>query len=59
VEDIYDLDVLDVRDNIPGVAKMFHVVSKALIMLLLDVFQSLNSRWTLIRALEVSDEHGT
>jgi hypothetical protein len=33
---IDDLDVLDIRDGIPGVIKIFHVVPEALIMLLLD-----------------------
>jgi hypothetical protein len=35
-EGVDDLDVLDIRDSIPGIAKMFHVVLEALIMLLLD-----------------------
>jgi hypothetical protein len=51
VEGVNDLDVLDVRDSVPGIAKMFHVVLKALIMLLSDGIQSLNSRWMLVRAL--------
>jgi hypothetical protein len=38
MEGVDDLDVLDVRDSIPGIAKMFHVVLEALIMLLLDGF---------------------
>jgi hypothetical protein len=59
VKGIDDLDVLDIRDSVPGVAKMFHVVSEALIMLLLDGLQSLSSRWMLVCALEVLDEHGT
>jgi hypothetical protein len=59
VEVVDDLDVPDVRDSIPGVAKMFHIVQEALIMLLSDGLESLSSRWTLIRALEVLDEHGT
>jgi hypothetical protein len=36
MKSIDDLDVLDVRDSIPCVAEMFHVVSEAFIMLLLD-----------------------
>jgi hypothetical protein len=44
VEGVDDLDVLDVRDNIPGVTKMFHVVSEALIMLLPDGLESLSNR---------------
>jgi hypothetical protein len=33
---IDNLNVLDVRDSLPGIAKIFHVVLKTLIMLLLD-----------------------
>jgi hypothetical protein len=36
MESIDDLDVLDVRDGIPGIAKMFYVVLEALIVLLFD-----------------------
>jgi hypothetical protein len=36
VEGIDNLDVLDVWDDVPGIAEMFHVVSEALIMLMLD-----------------------
>jgi hypothetical protein len=36
LEGIDDLDVLDIRDGVPRIAEMFHVVSEALIMLLLD-----------------------
>jgi hypothetical protein len=35
-EGINDLDVLDVQDSIPDIAEMFHIISEALIMLLLD-----------------------
>ncbi len=59
VEGIDDLDVLDVRDSVPGVAEIFHVVPETLIMLLPDGLQSLCCRWTLVRALKVPDEHGT
>jgi hypothetical protein len=38
---------------------MFHIVLEPLIKLLLDGLQSLSSRWTLVCALEVLDEHGT
>jgi hypothetical protein len=58
-EGIDDLNVLDIRDDVPGVVETFHVVLEALIMLLLDGLQSLNSRWTMIRALKVHDEHAT
>jgi hypothetical protein len=54
---IDDLEVLEVQDSIPGVAKMFHVVPETLILLLLDGVQALCYRWTLIRALEILDEH--
>jgi hypothetical protein len=54
-----DLDVLDVWDSIPGIAKMFHVILKTHIILLLDGLQGLSSRWMLVRALEVFDEHAT
>jgi hypothetical protein len=43
-EGIDDFDVLDVRDNVPGVVEMFHVVLEAFIMLLLDNLQGLNCR---------------
>jgi hypothetical protein len=59
VEGVDYLDVLDVRDSIPNIAEMFHVVLEAFIMLLPNGLESLNSRWMLIRALEVLDEHGT
>jgi hypothetical protein len=59
VEGIDDLDVLDIRDRVPSVVEMFHVVPKALIMLLPDGLQSLSSRWMLVHALEVPDEYGT
>jgi hypothetical protein len=59
VEGIDDLDVLDIRDSIPGITEMFHVIPEALIMLMSDGLQSLSSRWMLVRALEVPDEHGT
>jgi hypothetical protein len=59
VEGVDDLDVLDVRDSIPGVAEIFHVVSEALIMLLPNGLESLSSRRTLVCVLEVLDEHDT
>jgi hypothetical protein len=59
MESIDDLDILDVRDVVPDIAEMFHVVPEALIVLLLDGLQSLSSRWTLVCTLEVPDEHGT
>jgi hypothetical protein len=59
VEGVDDLNILDIWDNVSGIAKMFHVVPEALIMLLHDGFQSLSSKWMLVCALEVSDEHDT
>jgi hypothetical protein len=59
VEGVDDFDDLDVRDSIPDIAEMFHVVPKALIMLLSNGLESLSSRWTLVYALEVLDKHGT
>jgi hypothetical protein len=58
-ESIGDFNVLNVRDSIPGVVETFHVLPKAFIILLLDGLQSLCCRWTLVRAVEVTDEDGT
>jgi hypothetical protein len=58
-EGIDDLIVLDVRDSVPGIAEIFHVLPDAFIMLLLNGLQGLSCRWMLIRTLKVSDEHGT
>jgi hypothetical protein len=58
-EGVDDLNILEVRDSVPGVAKTFHVILEALIMLLPNGLESPSSRWTLVRALEVPDEHGT
>jgi hypothetical protein len=43
-EDIDDLDVLNVRDSVPDIVEMFHIVSEALIMLLPDGLESLSNR---------------
>jgi hypothetical protein len=59
MEGINDLDILDIRDSIPGAAKIFHVISEAFIMLLLDGLEVFCCRWTLICTLEIPDEHGT
>jgi hypothetical protein len=56
---IDDLNVLDVRDGIPGIAEILDVVTETLIMLLLDGLEGLSSRWMLLCALKVADEHGT
>jgi hypothetical protein len=58
-EGVDDVDILYIRSSVPGTAEMFHIVPEALIMLLPDDFHSLSSRWTLVCALEVPDEHGT
>jgi hypothetical protein len=59
VKGIDDLDVLDIRDSIPNITETFHVVPETLIMLLPDGLQGLYCRWTLVRALKVSNEHVT
>jgi hypothetical protein len=59
VEGVDDLDVLNVRDSVPSVVEIFHIVPKAFNMLLHVGLEGLSSRWTLIRALEVPDENGT
>jgi hypothetical protein len=56
---VNDLDVLDMRDAISGIAEMLDIIMETLIMLLLDGLEGLDSRWMLIGALEVPDEHGT
>jgi hypothetical protein len=57
-ESVDDHDVLDVQDRVPCITETFNVVSEALIMLMFDGLESLNSRWMLVHALEVPDEHG-
>jgi hypothetical protein len=37
---------------------MFDIITKTLVMLLLDGLMGLGGRWTLIGTLEVPDEHG-
>jgi hypothetical protein len=44
VKGIDDLDVLDIRDSVPGIAEMFYVVPKAFIMLLPDGLQGFSYR---------------
>jgi hypothetical protein len=58
-ESVDDLDILDIQDCIPGIAKTFHVVSETLIMLLHDGLQGLSCRWMLVRVLKVLNEHST
>jgi hypothetical protein len=55
-EGVNDFDVLDI---VSGIAETLDIITETLIMLLLDGFEGLGSRWTLIGALEVPDEHGT
>jgi hypothetical protein len=52
-EGVNDLDVLDVRDAVSGIAKTLDIIAETLIMLLLDGLEGLGSRWTLIGVLEV------
>jgi hypothetical protein len=59
MEGIDDLNVLNVRRIIPGIAEIFYIVPETFIMLLTDYLQGLCCRWMLVRALEVPDEHGT
>jgi hypothetical protein len=58
-EGVNNLDVLDIRDVISGIAETLNIIMKTLIVLLLDGLEGLDGRWTLIGALEVPDEHGT
>jgi hypothetical protein len=58
-EDTDDLDVLNVRDVVSGIEETLDIITETLIMLLLDGLEGLSSRWTLIGALEVLDEHDT
>jgi hypothetical protein len=48
-----------VQDVVSGIAEMLDIIMETLIMLLLDGLEGLGSRWTLIGALEVSNEHST
>jgi hypothetical protein len=48
MEGVNDLDVLDVRDAISSIAEMLDIIVEALITLLLDGLEGLDSRWTLI-----------
>jgi hypothetical protein len=42
-----------------GIAEMLDIIMETLIMILLDGLEGLDSRWTLICALKVPDEHCT
>jgi hypothetical protein len=58
-EGVNNLDVLDVRNVVSGIAEMLDIITKTLIMLLLDGLESLSGRWALIGDLKVPDEYGT
>jgi hypothetical protein len=58
-EGINNLDVLDVRDVISDIVETLDIITETLVVLLLDGLEGLDSRWMLIGALEVPDEHGT
>jgi hypothetical protein len=51
LEYVNNLDVLDVQDVVSGIAETLDVITKTLIMLLLDGLEGLSSRRTLIGAL--------
>jgi hypothetical protein len=59
MEGVNNLDVLDVQDAIFSITEPLDIITETLIVLLLDSLEGLDSRWTLIGALEVLDEHGT
>jgi hypothetical protein len=59
MEGVNNLDVLDVRDAISGIAEKLDIITETHIMLLLDGLKGLGGRWTFIGALKVLDEHGT
>jgi hypothetical protein len=46
-----------VRGGDPGITEILDIITETLIMLLLDGLEGLGSRWILICALEVPDEH--
>jgi hypothetical protein len=54
-----DFDVLDIRDNISGVAEMFYVLPETFIKLLLDCLQGFSTWGSLVRVLKVPNEYGT
>jgi hypothetical protein len=59
MEGVDDLNILDVGDSVPGIAETFNIIAETLIMYLLDSLEGLSSIWTLVRALKVSNKHGT
>jgi hypothetical protein len=58
-EGVNNPNVLDAQDVISGIAETLDIIMETLIVLLLDGLEGLGGRWTLIGALEVSDEYGT
>jgi hypothetical protein len=59
MEDVNNLNVLDVRDTVSGIAEALDIITETFIMPLLDGLEGLDSRRTLVGALEVPNEHGT
>jgi hypothetical protein len=55
---INDLDILYIRDSVPSIVEMFHVVMEVFIMLLLDGLQGFSFRRMFVCTLKVFDEHG-
>jgi hypothetical protein len=45
-EGVNNLDVLDVRDVVSSIAETLDIITKTLIMLLLDGLEGLGCRWT-------------
>jgi hypothetical protein len=46
-----NLDVLDVRDVVSGIAKTLDIITETLVVLLLDGLERLGGRWMLIGVL--------
>jgi hypothetical protein len=59
MEGIDDVNVLDIWYSIPSIVEMFHVISEAFIMLLLDDLQGFYCKWMHVHALQVPNEHDT
>jgi hypothetical protein len=56
---VNNLNVLDARDTVSGIAEALDIIMETFIMPLLDGLEGLGSRRTLVGALEVPNEHGT
>jgi hypothetical protein len=48
-----------VRDGVASIAEIFDIVTETFIMLLINGLEGLDSKWTLICALEVPNEYDT